>query len=255
MDTSTQIQTVQIESLSTFVDTVASTYAGNYDVLFRGQRAESWRLTPKLGRVNFRLRYSGSIEQTEKKMLDDFERLSVPFIGDRIVQDDWDRIALAQHHGLPTRLLDWTSNPLVALWFAVAKPSNLDEGAVVWAFDADVNDYVDHTMRPLDVPRTMVFRPRHHDSRIVAQSGWFTVHKYSQSTERFSNFDGVKLQRPRLRKFCVPKQYFAAIRDDLGRCGINSATLFPDLAGLCEALTWKYEHLADEARYDVANSL
>jgi hypothetical protein len=193
--------------------------------------------------------------EAERKMLKDFERLSVPYVGSKMIQDEWDRLALAQHHGLPTRLLDWSSNPLVALWFAVEKPSMAAEDAAIWAFDADVSDYVEEIVSPMDVPRTMIFRPRHHDARIVAQAGWFTVHKYSESADKFLSFEQLKAQRPSLRKFVIPRQFFPAIRADLSRCGVSRSALFPDLAGLCEAITWRYEPLSDEGEYDAISSL
>lgn len=255
MDTTTAIPTEEVDSVSTLIEQVANWYVGNERVLFRGQRQASWGLVPRLGRMQLRLRHVASLEQAELRMLKDFERLSVPYIGNRIVQDEWDRMALAQHHGLPTRLLDWTSNPLVALWFAIERPSGANEGAAVWAFDADEGDYVDKIDSPLEVPRTMVFRPRHHDARIVAQSGWFTVHKYSSSSDRFSEFEKLKAQRSSLRKFTIPKNFFPAIRDDLARCGVSRASLFPDLSGLCEAIAWRYEYLADEGEYDAISSL
>jgi hypothetical protein len=82
--------------------------------LFRGQE-QDWELIPKIGRVGFR---NIGDENAEQKMLDDFKRLSMPHLL-RVPKNDWDWLALAQHHGMATRLLDWTTNPLVALWFAV----------------------------------------------------------------------------------------------------------------------------------------
>lgn len=255
MDTKTEIPKTRIASVAELIERVAEQYSGEDNVLFRGHRNVSWKLTPRLGRLNLRFKYERSLLQAERRMLADFERLAVPHVGNRAVQDEWDSLALAQHHGLPTRLLDWSSNPLVALWFAVEQPADNPEGAAVWAFSADEDDFSDQQEEPGAIPRTMIFRPRHHDARIVAQAGWFTVHKYSESTSKFSNFETLKGQRQKLRKFLIPKQYFPSIRDDLARCGVTRAALFPDLAGLCEHLTWKYEKLSDEDDYDMTSSL
>lgn len=254
MDTTLPIPEERIESVASLIEHVAQWYIGNDRVLFRGQRDARWALTPRLGRLNLRLRYLASLQEAERRMLEDFERLSVPHIGSRALSD-WDRLALAQHHGLPTRLLDWSSNPLVALWFAVELPAKDAEHAAVWAFDTDEGDYADQASSPLDVPRTLVFRPRHHDARIVAQAGWFTVHKYSPSNCRFSEVEKLSAQRPSLRRFLIPRRYFPVIRDDLARCGVNRSVLFPDLAGLCAAILWKYEKLTDEDSYDADSSL
>ena len=65
----------------------------------------------------------------EDQLLDTFRRLSRPYLGHRVPTDTFEWLAVAQHHGLPTRLLDWTGNPLFALWFAVRNgPSSEDDG-------------------------------------------------------------------------------------------------------------------------------
>lgn len=244
----------EIDSVAAFIAKVADWYVGQDDILFRGHRVNSWPLIPRLGRMSPRVRFADSPTEVEKKLLKDFDRLAVPYIGARHLQI-WDRLALAQHHGLPTRLLDWSSNPLVALWFAVERPPGQSSAAAVWAYRASSEDFVDHRVAPADISRTMIFRPDHHDERIVAQAGWFSVHKYSESTQRFSALENVKKQQQKLRKFVVPAKYFPAVRGDLARCGITRASLFPDLAGLCGYLSWKYEPLEDEGPYDINNYL
>ena len=109
----------------------------NADLIFRGQRSEK-PLLPKLGRLDLK----GSKENIEKLMLTEFKRGSLPLTEFK-PENNWDWLALAQHHGLPTRLLDWTYSALVALWFAVEKPAkkndkgDLDNG-VVWILAGEV---------------------------------------------------------------------------------------------------------------------
>lgn len=255
----TSVRPVEFEevgSFSDFIRSVADKYEGMDHVLFRGHQVSSWSLTPRIARTNFRMRFDHSRLKAEKSILDEFERLAVPFVAPRRLESRWDLLALAQHHGLPTRLLDWTSNPLVALWFAVEKPAVDGGPAAVWALSTTEDDIVDlNTSQPDGLDRTMIFRPRHHDVRIAAQAGWFTVHKYSESTQRYSTFERVKGQRERLKKFEIAAERLPEIRDQLARCGITRAALFPDLAGLCAHLTWKYEKLEDENGYDIRVSL
>lgn len=249
------ISVTTVESVADLLGRVAENYSGDRTVLFRGHTCDDWELVPRLARTTLRLTYAADILDAEAAVLDEFERLSVPHLGNRIISSTWDLLALAQHHGLPTRLLDWSTNPLVALWFAVEKPPERGRDAAIWAFNVDRSSVVNHDKSPFALPTTKIFRPKHHDSRIVAQSGWFTVHKFMDRSGHFSALEKIKTNVPSLRKLIFPKRYFASIRDDLSRCGINRASLFPDLSGLCDQLRWRLSPLADEAEYDAASSL
>ncbi len=93
-------------------------------VIFRGVTdAKEYKLIPKLGRIKFKAK-SGIITQ-EKELLRLFRERLRPYL-EFVPSNEWEWLALANHHGLPTRLLDWTRNPLVAAYFAVEKPHNGD---------------------------------------------------------------------------------------------------------------------------------
>src|SRR5260221_14753139 len=90
-----------IKSLADYVTLVERTFDEDY-MLFRGQR-QDWSLLPKISRV--KLRSGLSIHDTELKMIQEFKRISKPFLV-KDPQNEWEWLALAQHYGMSTRLLD-----------------------------------------------------------------------------------------------------------------------------------------------------
>lgn len=226
--------------------------------LFRGQSAD-WPLRPKLAR----LKTEEDLRDVERVMLEEFARLSLPFTKG-LVDDSWDRLALAQHHGLPMRLLDWTFSALAALWFAVSgkpEPAMDDKDrkrdGVVWILRPAVADFIRFRAKdspseptdrafevadsPLRLVRTRVFLPRVVADRISAQSGVFTIHEpVDNLTPQFIPLEEHPSFVPNLVKIPIRAEHFGRLRDQLHHCGINSSAIYPDLGGLCQHLEWRF---------------
>ena len=87
------------------------------------------------------------------------------------------------------------------------------------------------------------------DRRIAAQSGWFSVHKYSEGSDRFVPLDQNKQYKNRLRKYLIPGSAIRSVRRELRLMGATHATMFPDLSGLCASIQAEFlEELPDVER-------
>lgn len=204
--------------------------------IFRGVAdAVNHRLVPKVGRDNGQ--YD---ETTERIIFANFRRRARQFV-DTAGLGDWDLLALAQHHGLPTRLLDWTTNPLVAAYFAVtSKP--LEATARVYAarapqlVDPGLND------TPFDCPDVRAFTPSAVAPRIVAQRGLFTVHP--DPTHPWDRGASLKVRGappPASTIFDIEARYRAFFERKLFQLAIDASAIKADLDGVCETLAWQFK--------------
>lgn len=237
---------IQISSITAFIEHIEQ-HCQQDNTLFRGQPGKH-DLLPAVGRKDFRPRHSR--ETSERQMLADFKAVAIPFLTarpDSVLE--W--LALAQHHGMSTRLLDWTTNPLAALWFAIRSAAPDHEAADVWYFLPEPRDTAgtEAEQSPLNVSRCQVYRPAHISSRIVRQSGWFTLHAATAGGD-FCPLNEDADFASRLTRLRVPQTGFSQIRYSLDRYGAHEATFMPDLPGVAAYVDWCHRQLEDECPDD-----
>jgi FRG domain len=192
-------------------------------VVYRGVKSTAYPLIPKIGR--YKKLHSGERVREERMILRLFREQAFPYLAFN-PGNEWEWLALAQHHGLPTRLLDWTRNPLVAAYFAVE--AEHDDDSVIYAYDNRMRISTETEGDPFTTQTVGKFIPRHITRRITAQTGLFTVHPDPQKAMSSRFVD----------RLLVKKRYRKALKHTLFRYGIHRGSLFPDLDGLCRHIEW-----------------
>lgn len=209
--------------------------------VFRGQADSDWRLVPGIARPDVKVNPA----EVEEHILAEL-KLRLPSVYGERIDDEWELLALIQHHGAPTRLLDWSKSPLAALWFAIAENARNEpqRDAAVWAFRTDERHFLSgedrRSLRPFAVDATRFFEARYFDRRLAAQQGLFSVHKWWGAGNMVVPLDGNVDLYSFLRKLVVPHEFFAPLVLQLDRVGVNAASLFPDLPGLCRHLLMRH---------------
>lgn len=179
----------------------------------------------------------------------------------------WDTMILGQHHSLPTRLLDWSYFPLIALHFATVSLENMEEDAVVWkasVMDAnkslplcftdtllkeskhiftleDLKKYTKNNENELQYFEDSIengllfFAPTNIDSRIAFQWSIFSISKSDINMEDYFSKNDITVY-----KYIIPKTIKQELQDILDHSNISERILFPDLEGLCTWLAGMY---------------
>lgn len=190
---------------------------------FRGQSNKEWDLIPKAGRSPFNNR-------NDKDLFDQWKRRAIAYL-ERENYNEWELLAISQHHGIPTRLLDWTHNPLVAAFFACIDNFDLDGAVYIYKPDGfiDIN-----SSKPFGLTdgKVKFFQPTASSDRIMNQFGYFSIH--TKPKVKLDETYGV------LEKIIIPLGIKKEIIFALNQFGVNNLTIFPDLEGLSKHLIWFY---------------
>jgi hypothetical protein len=243
------MKTEKITSVIEFLNLVQN--LENQDIaqwFFRGHGDSSFTLVPGLYRLNIFDTFS-NWKDIEKYMMDSFKREAMPYL--KITpksEEEW--LTLAQHHGLPTRLLDWTESPLIALYFAVENYMN-SKNANVWCFGvASTNNCKPQSTFIASKINTEISKcillPNHISPRVTNQLGCFTIHDFPEDRKPFVPFDNQKSSFNSFRRILIKKQHKIKILNELYFLGIHRGLVYPGIDGIAQKI--KYEVTTEHSR-------
>ena len=223
---------------------------GGPDMVFRGVTNQAHEMIPSIGR-NTKDNTHGDVSSLEEEMLKEFMRLAGPILPQKPgCNFEW--LFLAQHYGLPTRLLDWSTNPLVALYFACERNDGID-GAVYFVKHAVSDQYEIFDSRTANYAASEKGKP-YTAVAIQPNQGSFIFVRPKYTDQRYLNQRSV---------FCCPKDPFSVveipgieemhvrgawkpeIRRRLRTMGVSTSHIYPGLAGVASELkSFMYDPVA-----------
>jgi hypothetical protein len=232
---------------------------------YRGSGLARHELLPTLYRHR-RLTNLNERARLETELMTRFRQRSIP-MHSRSLIDDWDALFFMQHYGVPTRLLDWTENPFIALYFAVMSAPfvqgsrgqpRFQEDAAVWILDPIKwnrhslahQSYDGGILTPGD-DALKGFKPTpsfagmfnhpvalygaHNSPRIVAQRGVFTI--FGQNANPMEKvYDSEQFPPRCLIKVVLKRSRIFGFRKSILNHGVSESVVFPDLDGLAREI-------------------
>ena len=227
----------QVKDIPTLLSALEAADAGKKPLWYRGQADRRWKLLPSLARQPKGV-------DAEPTIIKRFKQNALPFLA-RPPGNEWEWLFLMQHHAAPTRLLDWSEHPLVALYFAVTEHDN--EDGCLWCLDpvalnaasfvlpkfahdipcltvdAELDDYLPSSHSGLAKKPPIAALAMRYFPRIAAQAGVFTVTHFEQTP--IEKVDSGKY----VGRLLIPKASKKKLAASLELLGVHRLSLFPEL--------------------------
>lgn len=235
--------------------------------VFRGMDVATWELATSLQRLS--KKPGTDTGKLERSLIRSFRKYASAGAFDE--KSEWYVLAVAQHNGLPTRVLDWTASPLVAAHFACGDDRCKKDDGVIWCLHAgmlrDINEPKNKGARSLrgiawvydtrlleksfaDLaaldksrrrgPRMLLWEPPSLDSRIANQSGLLSLMNDPEESPNDFLCKQSTVNPGLVLRIVIEAGAKSEVRDMLDQNGISERTIYPGLPGLCSWLKRYY---------------
>ena len=244
---------IEVKSMDSLIDQIKKLKSiyGKQPIWFRGQENSQWDLVPSIQR--------GSLYEKERFITNDFYIYVKQIEGNTPDKNNFAAwMSLMQHYGLPTRILDWSSSPLIACYFALEKNREKDNDSIIWVLiprkvnkQEGFGEYVypidAYTVQEMLTPafksnfeledkfkdKIIACHSVEKNLRMYSQQSSFTVHNSKKRLEDICDSET-------LFKFIIPYKYKQDIYESVNVLGISTSFIYPDMEHVSSDIIKKY---------------